>query len=74
MQPKDEQITAFSIKLDALSQILGLYSCDDQQHLQGKVKPVSHKSICPVHIISPVAMECETVTCNSQALHQMTPI
>jgi len=26
---KDEQITAFSIKLDALSQILGLYSCDD---------------------------------------------
>ena len=70
---EDEQITAFSIKLDALSKILGLHSSDHQQYPQGKVKPVSHKSIHSVHVISPIAIECEMATCNSCALHQITP-
>jgi hypothetical protein len=53
---KEELITAFGIKLDALSKILGLYSYDQHGQLQGKVKPVSHNSICPcqytVHVES----------------------
>ena len=62
---EEEFITALAVKLDALSHLLGLYSYDQHQHLQGKVKPVSQKLICPVHVISPVAMECETASCNS---------
>jgi hypothetical protein len=62
---EEEQITVFGVKLDTLSHILGLYSYDQQQHLEGKVKPISHKSICPVHIICPLSMECKTANYNS---------
>jgi hypothetical protein len=62
---QEELITAFGIKLDALSKVLGLYSYDRHGQLQTKVKPVSHDSIRPVHVISPVSMECETAACNS---------
>jgi len=62
---KEEQITAFEVKLDILSHIFGLYSYDQQQHLKGKVKPISHKSIHPVHIICPFSIEYKTANCNS---------
>jgi hypothetical protein len=71
---EEEQITAFGVKLDTLSHILGLYSYDQQQYLKSKVKPISHKSIHPVHIICPLSMECKTANYHSQALHQITPI
>lgn len=70
---EEEQITAFGVKLDTLSHILGLYSYDQQRHLEGKVKPISHKSIRPVYVICPLSMECETANCNSRALRQITP-
>ena len=70
---QEELITAFGIKLDALSKVLGLYSYNRHGQLQTKVKPVSHDSIRPVHVISSVSMECETAACNSRALHQITP-
>jgi hypothetical protein len=70
---EEEVITALSIKLDGLSKLLGLSAYDQHGHLQGKLKPISHKSILPVHVICPIAMECETAACNSWSLHQITP-
>jgi hypothetical protein len=70
---EDEQVTALGVKLNDLSHLLGLYSYDQHQHLRAKLKPVSHQAIRPVHVISPISMECETESCNSRALRQMTP-
>ena len=33
------------------------------------LKPVSEKGIEPAHIICPVSVECQTLSCNCQSLH-----
>jgi hypothetical protein len=71
---EEHTITAFSLKLDALAKLLGLHPYNHQGQFQGKLKPVSHTTIQPVHVICPIATECETQACNSRSLLQLTPI
>jgi len=68
----DQTITAVAIKLNALSKLLKLTPYDEDGTLVAQLKPVSEKSIEPVLLICPIAMECETSTCNPQSLLQNT--
>jgi hypothetical protein len=69
---EEEEITAFSFKLDALAKHLDLHPYNEQGQLEGKLLPVSHKLIQPVHVLCPNSMECETANCNSRSLLQST--
>jgi CxC5 like cysteine cluster associated with KDZ transposases/CxC6 like cysteine cluster associated with KDZ transposases len=68
----DHTITAISTKLNALSKLLKLTPYDEDGTLVAPLKPVSEKSIEPVLLICPIAMECETSTCNPRSLLQNT--
>ena len=70
----DDKITAVGEKLSALTKLLSLYACDENGQFQGKIKPVSHKSILPAQVICPNAVVCETNTCNPRSLLQTTRI
>jgi len=69
---EEEEIAAFSIKLNALTKLLDLHPYDEHGQLKGKLQPVSHKLIQPVHVLCPNSMECETASCNSRSLLQST--
>jgi len=60
------------IKLDGLSKLLKLYPYDAKGQQQNPLKPVSEKDIEPALMICPASMECQTATCNGQALIQNT--
>jgi hypothetical protein len=62
------------IKLDALAKLLDLNPYDDNGQFQQKLKPISHQSIQPIHIICPDSYESETLTCQPQSLLQITKI
>ncbi|KAF8981535.1 hypothetical protein BDQ17DRAFT_1337300 [Cyathus striatus] len=48
-------------KLDEMARLLKLYPFNQERKVfEGQLKPVSHASIDPVHIIYPIAAECET--------------
>ena len=66
----EQEITALGLKLDAFAKILNLHPYNKHGHLQKKLQPVSHKLIWPAYVLCPNSMECETVNCNSRALHQ----
>ena len=36
------------------------------------LKPVSEKDIEPVHVICPVSMQCQTMSCNQRSIHMDT--
>ena len=60
----EEHIIAFfGLRLDALAKILGLHPYDDNKEFQGKLGHVSHKTIQPVHVLCPIATECQTQSC-----------
>ena len=61
---QQEIINNISGKLDALSKLLLLYPYNSQGQFQGKLQPVSYKSIQAVQIICPHIAECETTSCN----------
>ena len=69
---EEEEVTAFSIKLDALAKHLDLHPYNEHGQLEGKLQPVSHKLIQPVHALCPNSMECETANFNSRSLLQST--
>ena len=69
---EEEEIATFSIKLNALTKLLDLHPYDEHGKLKGKLQPVSHKLIQPVHVLCPNSMECETASCNSRSLLQST--
>ena len=69
----EQEIAALSLKLDAFAKLLNLHPYDEHGHLQKKLQLISHKLIQPVYVLCPKSMECETVNCNSRALHQKTP-
>ncbi|KAF8990911.1 hypothetical protein BDQ17DRAFT_1333189 [Cyathus striatus] len=51
-------------KLDEMARLLKLYPFNQERKVfEGQLKPVSHASIDPVHIICPIAAECETWSC-----------
>ena len=68
----EEEIVAFSIKLNALTRLLDLHPYNEHGQLEGKLQPISHKLIQPVHVLCPNSMECETANCNSRSLLQNT--
>jgi CxC5 like cysteine cluster associated with KDZ transposases len=69
----EEHITAaFGLRLDAFAKPLGLHPYDNNGEFQGRLNPVSHKTIQPVHVLCPIATECETQNCNGQSLLQNT--
>jgi hypothetical protein len=68
----DQIISTISMKLDAFSKKLGLHSYDQNGAYKGNLKPVSHQSIEPIHMICPNAVECETVGCHCRSLLQIT--
>ena len=70
----DDQLSAIGGKLDGLAKLLKLYPYDEHGQFQGKLKPISHKSIQAVHVLCSNAVICETVTCNPQSLLQITKV
>ena len=70
----DNQISAIGGKLDGLAKLLKLYPYDERGQFQGKLKPISHKSIQAVHVLCPNAVICETETCNPRSLLQITKV
>ncbi|KAF8999983.1 hypothetical protein BDQ17DRAFT_1427467 [Cyathus striatus] len=82
---EDDEITEYttekgrsillSLKLDKMAKLLKLYPFNKERKVfEGQLKPVSHASIDPVHIICPIAAECETLSCKGWALHVHTKI
>jgi len=69
---QQEIVHSISGKLDALSKLLLLCPYNLQGQFQGKLQPVSYKSIQAVQVICPQIAECETTTCNPQSLLQNT--
>ncbi|KAF9002695.1 hypothetical protein BDQ17DRAFT_1242905 [Cyathus striatus] len=62
-------------KLDEMAKLLKLYPFNQERKVfEAQLKPVSHASIDPVHIICPIAAECETRSCKGQALHVHTKV
>ena len=65
----DGQLTiAVAMKLDAMAKLLGLEPYNKARKYTGKLKPVSHKAIQPVHIICPDAVVCKTMSCKPRSL------
>jgi hypothetical protein len=71
---EEQETVALGLKLDSLAKVLRLHPYDSNEHFQGKLQPISHKSIQPALTICPNAMECQTLACKSRSLHQITPI
>jgi hypothetical protein len=69
---RETRVNNIGAKLDALAKILDLNPCNDKGQFQQKLKPVSHKSIRPIYVICPNSYECETMSCNSRSLQQIT--
>ena len=67
---EDQEITAFSNKLNILAKLLDLHSYDEDGQLEDQLQPISHKLIQLVHVLCPNSMECETASCNSRSLLQ----
>ena len=71
----DEQITvAVAIQLDKLAKLLKLHPYNKSGQFTGKLKPISHKDIQPVHVICPDAVVCQTNTCRPRSLLMSTKI
>ncbi|KAF8231805.1 hypothetical protein L208DRAFT_1275308, partial [Tricholoma matsutake] len=51
-----DTVNVICTNLDALAKTLGLYPYDSNGKFKGKLKPVSHESIKPVHMICPEAV------------------
>jgi uncharacterized Zn finger protein (UPF0148 family) len=71
MLPNDP-ITSLSAKLDTLIDVLKLNPFSKSGKLIKKLKPISHSEISAVHLICPLSMECEDITCHPCGLHQTT--
>ena len=61
-----------AVKLDGLSKILNLDPYGQLGILERKLKPIDEKDIAPVLVICPASMECETLHCQSRAIHKFT--
>jgi hypothetical protein len=71
---KEEEVVALGLKLDSLAKLLHLHPYNSNEQFQGKLLPISNKSIQPALVICPNTMECHTLACKSHSLHQITPI
>ena len=65
-------LNTLAVKLHSLSLLLGLdpYLGEDGEKKQ--LKPIDENDIAPARILCPISAECETETCNSQAILKYT--
>jgi hypothetical protein len=68
----DELITSLAVMLDGLAKALKLVPFDDNDEFTGKLQPVSHEQIQPVHVICPDAVVCLSAQCKPRSLIQST--
>ena len=54
----DDLVTSLAVMLDGLAKALKLSPFDDDDKFTGKLQPVSHELIQPVHVICPNAVVC----------------
>ena len=59
-------------KLDQFSKDLSLYPYNSKGKFQGKLETISHAQIQPVLVICPDSIECEEISCDPWAVHQIT--
>src|SRR6202522_3456695 len=77
LQRDDEQnsdtalINSVGRKLDQFSKDLSLYSYNSRETFQGKLKTISHAQIQPVLVICPNSIECEDISCDPRAVHEI---
>jgi len=71
---EEQEIKDLGVKLDSLENILKLYPYNSKGQFQSQLQTISHKLIQPVHVICPNSLECQTIGCKSQSLHQNTCI
>lgn len=64
----DHQRTAIGEKLDELTKVLKLYSYNNSENFESKLKPISHASIKAAQVVFPNAVVCETSTCDPHSL------
>jgi len=67
-------INSVGRKLDQFSKNLNLYPYNSRGKFQGKLKTISHAQIQPILVICPDSIECEEITCDPWAVHQITRI
>jgi hypothetical protein len=65
-------INSVGRKLDQFSKDLGLYPYNSRGKFQGKLETISHAQIQPVIVICPESVECEEISCEPWAIHQIT--
>jgi hypothetical protein len=69
---KEQTVTKISLMLYSFAKLLKLHPFNRKGKFTGKLKPVSHDDISPVHVICPDSVVCETLSCNPRALLQNT--
>ncbi|TFK58860.1 hypothetical protein BDN72DRAFT_873120 [Pluteus cervinus] len=68
----EAQIIAVSANLDAFAGVLHLLPVTDDNKFSKALKPVSHKTIEAVYTICPQSSMCQTRSCESKAIQQVT--
>ncbi len=68
----EEQVTAISSKLDALASTLNLLPVTVNNGFSKALKPISHEAIKPVYTVCPQSSVCQTRSCYSKPLAQVT--
>jgi len=67
-----DKVKLVARKLNDMAVNLNLTPYDDQDAYMGKLLPISHKAIQPVHMICPESLVCGTATCKPRSLVQDT--
>ena len=68
----DDLINSLALMLDELARALKLTPFGDDEEFTGKLQPVSHESVQPVHVICPDAVVCLSAQCKPRSLLQST--
>ena len=67
-----DKVKLVAEKLNNMAVNLNLTPYDEQDGYMGKLLPISHKAIQPVHMICPGSLVCGTATCRPRSLVQAT--
>ena len=68
----DDLVTSLAVMLDGLAKALKLSPFDDDDEFTGKLQPVSHEFVQPVHVICLNAVVCLSAQCKPHSLIQST--
>ena len=71
--PENDRNKLLGGKVHAMAQKLKLLPYTKSNHFKpGRVQPISHNKIKPVHLLCPRTFTCTTATCNPRSLLQLT--